>query len=267
MLKFEYVIISLFLLLFVGCSQTSIAVVNEPLDVNIQDYNGEIVLFYVAEEKQLTTLDSIAAKGSFNILVDDSSGCVIGDAVDLWDNTQYFQGIITDVTGNNISFISQLNTNFNIENTVVKCGNWKLNVDGSTTKKIFYLNPPSNVSWDIESLGITFTDNADHDFTTFGSRNALTNGFTGGIKNGEFKRFFLIVNNAGFKEHGFDYDEIDKAPSGSYGFYEELLFEKKFGAIPKLMGNMSEKIVFNVNDDLTSQEAIVLTVRGHYKTD
>lgn len=110
-------------------------------------------------------------------------------------------------------------------------------------------------------------DTTDFDSNTFGNIPALTNGFTAGIRNGEFTRIFLVINNKGFQEHGLDFSSINKAPAGYYGFYEEMLFEKKFGAIPKLDGNMSEKFVFNVNDDLTAQYEMAVGIRLHYKTE
>lgn len=112
-------------------------IMNPSLDVNVQDYNGELLVLYPTLELQLTSLTSDAFRGNFTINVENATNCNIGDAVDLWDDTNYFQGIITGVSGNQITYISQLTRNFETSNTIVKCGAWKMNVDGSTEKKHF----------------------------------------------------------------------------------------------------------------------------------
>lgn len=88
-----------------------------------------------------------------------------------------------------------------------------------------------------------------------------------GVGKTEFLIDSLVNNNLGFVEQGFDYLEIGKSPSGQFGFTTELLFEEKYGAIPKLIGSIGDKIVINVNDDLTSQEHIGANIRIHYKTE
>ena len=264
---------SLFLLLFVGCTTTIESVAPIPIEdngavpVNIQDYNGRLFSYFLTKELQLTTLTTDAFISDFNISVDNATGCLVGDAIDLWDDNNYFQGLITDVTGSTISFVGTIVHNFSTTNTVVKCGEWNLNVDGSVNKQTFSITPPTNSSWDLESCTMQFKDNSDWDINTFGSRTSLQNGFTAGIRNGELTRLFLIYNNGGFALRGFDINNIEKAPSGLYGFTANLDFETRNGAIPALHGLEGESFLVNVNDDLTSQTELAFVVRGHYKDD
>ena len=223
--------------------------------------------YFLTKELQLTNLTETVAIGDFNATVVDSTGCVAGDAIDIWDDTNYFQGIITDVVGNTISFVGSTVHSYEIENTTVKCGEWNMAIDGSVTKQTFSINPPNKVDWDIESCAIQFKDNSDWDINTFGSRTSLDNGFTAGIKDGETTRFFLIYNNGGFALRGFDITNIEKAPSGLYGFTANLDFEKRNGAIPVLVGSTGDEFTANVNDDLTSQTEVAFVVRGHEKDD
>jgi len=240
---------------------------NNAVPVNIQDYNGKLFSYFLTQELQSTTLTEDTVFMGFNVTVDNTTNCVVGDALDLVDQNNNFQGIITSIDDNIISFVPSLVNNFELETTEVKCGEWNMAVDGSSIKQTFTFDVPSNVTLDLESIAVQFKDNSDWDINTFGSRTSLENGFTAGIQDGQYTRFFLIYNNGGFSLRGFNIEDIEKAPSGLYGFTANLEFEKSYGAIPALYGEDDDKFVANINDDLTSQTEIAFIVRGHYKDD
>jgi len=239
---------------------------DDGVEVSIQDYNGETVSLFITREEQLTNLTQDYNMRNESIVINDSTGCVVGDAIDLYDNVSYFQGIITDVVGNEIFFTPPLDKNFKQENTFVKCGEWNLNVDGSVNTQQFYINPPTKLSWDIESVAMQFQDNSDWDIDSFGSRTSLENGFTVNVEDGIEKQLFLIYNNGGFILRGGTIQNIEKAPSGVYGFSVDLVFSEKYGAVLELDGRTKDKLVARVRDDLTSQNEISFVVRGHIKT-
>lgn len=235
------------------------------IETSIQDYNGRIVSFYLTKELQKTTLSEDAFLDERAVNVTDSSGCLVGDAIDIYNHNYYFQGIITSITGNEITFTPQLDVNYNASSSFVKCGEWNMNVDGSVTMQEFYINPPMNASWDIESIGMQFKDDKDWDINTFGSRSSLSNGFLVLVEDGQNKDLFLIYNNGGFALRGGVLQNFEKAPSGLYGFNVDLEFATKYGSILALYGYDDDRLVAQINDDLTSQTEIAMTIRGHYK--
>jgi len=234
------------------------------VETSIQDYNGRMISFFLTKSLQNTTLANDVDIDSSSIVVDDSTGCLVGDAVDIYNHDFYFQGIIQSIVGNTITFTPSLDVNYTTGDKV-KCGEWNMNVDGSVTMQEFYINPPLNASWDIESIAMQFKDNSDWDINTFGSRTALTNGFVLLARDGFEQQLFLIYNNGGFALRGGVVQNFQKAPSGLYGFNVDLEFAAKYGAIPSLDGSMGDTLVAQINDDLSSQTEIALAIRGHYK--
>ena len=248
-------------------SDLSINSINEDVDVVVQDYNGEFISVFLTQELQLTTLSQDHYLGNTTILLTNATNCFVGDAIDIYNDYSYFQGIITVVNGNTLTITPPIDTDFLSSNTEVKCGEWNMNVDGSTTPVEFYVQPPFKRDWDIESIGMQFKDNADWDIETFRSLTALTNGFSVIIEDGRYKDLFLIYNNGGFLLRGGTIQNIEKAPSGTYGFIVDMEFETKYGAIPRLYGTNNEKMIAIIRDDLTDQEEIAFVVRGHVVED
>jgi hypothetical protein len=236
---------------------------NGGIPVNIQDYNGKLVSLFLTQEAQITTPTSEILENTNNITVNNATGCLVGNAIDIYDNNNYFQGIIINIIGNNIIFTPKIDTNYG-QDTEIKCGAWNMNVNGEVNEQEFYIKPPKNTEWDIESIGMQFIDNADWDISTFGSRSSLTNGF---VLTSANRELFLIYNNGGFSLRGGVLTPFTKAPSGKYGFVVDLEFEKKYGSVLKLNGKYEEKIITKIRDDFSSQEEIAIVIRGHYKND
>lgn len=238
---------------------------NGDLEVQIQDYNGKIVSFFLTQTLQESVLSSSLEIMDNTATIDNVTGCLVGDALDIWDGNNYFQGIITDKTDDVLTFTPSIDYAYDSTDSYIKCGEWNLNVNGATNPIDFSIKPPYNSKWDIESIGMLFQDNLDWDISTFGSRTALSNGFVVGVENGIITKLFLIYNNGGFMLRGGNVQNVEKAPAGVYSFNIDMEFESKYGAILKLDGTLNESLVATIQDDLTSQSEIAFTLRGHYK--
>jgi len=268
MLKLKYILISLVLLLLAGCSNTSIAVVNEPLDVSIQDYMGEAFSFFLTKTLSNPILTSDIAQNDLVIDVDTTTGCTNFKAVDIYDDKHYFQGLVKSVTATTITLTSMVDADFSTSNTIIKCGEWDLSTsNGIITPEIFSITPPTNSSWHIISTVFNCLDNTVMDSATFCGIPALTNGISGSVIDGYTKDLFLIYNNNGFVLRGFDLEYIPKAPSGVYGLNSKLIFKDNYGAVIELNGNTGDTWRAINRDDLTSISEIAITVNGHYITD
>lgn len=235
------------------------------VEVSLQDYTGRLVSFYATYPLKITNLTTNIYVEDTNITLYNTTGCALGQALDIYDKNNYYQGLIKAINGNTITITPEIDYNFtDLENTVAKCGITNLNVNGLTQKYEFYISPPTNKKWHIESIGMGFNDNLDWDMSTFGSRTALNNGFIVETENGELNELFLIYNNEGFLHRGFTLQNIEKAPAGVYGFSADLEVNTKYRTIIELDGSKNEKIIAEVQDDLTSQSSIRFIIRGHY---
>lgn len=99
--------------------------------------------------------------------------------------------------------------------------------------------------------------------STFGGIPALTNGLVGRTENGDIKNRFLISNNAGFFEYGFDTNYNPKVPSGTYAFWAEKYYDTENGSIIRLDGASGGKYKIYVQDNLTAIGKIAVTMHGH----
>jgi hypothetical protein len=237
-------------------------------DVAIQDYTGEAFSFFLTMPLQYTTLTQNININDSVIIVDDSTNCNIFDAIDIYNNYSYTQTLIKNVVGNTITLNSELDRNFNISDTIIKCGEWDLSTsDGSVTTQTFMITPPMSQKWHIYSTAINILDNAVMDSAKFGGGPALINGISGRVTDGYTKDLFLIYNNNGFFLRGFDLNYIEKAPSGVYGLNARLRFNDEYGAVVDLDGATSDEWQAVNRDDLTGQSEIAITISGHYVND
>ena len=247
-------------------SGTSLVTDKGDIPVMIHHYTGESFSYFLTMVINSTTLTENAYVGNETVYVTSTSGCTIFDAINIYDDENYFQGIIQEVGIDHINFTSKLDRNFNISNTVVQCAEWDLSTtDGTIEEKVFSIEAPTNKIWHISSTVINILDDSPMDSATFGGRTALSNGISGRIVDGYIKEMFLIYNNNGFNLRGFELDYIDKAPSGVYGLNAMLKFEESYGAMVRLDGETNYQWQAVNRDDLTSQEQIAITVNGHIR--
>jgi hypothetical protein len=268
-----YVLLLAFLsiFLFSGCVGGNVAVMptreDGALDVNIQDYTGDIQSFFLIEVLQVSNLTATINKGANTADLANSSNCVAFQAINIYSPNNMYQGIITDKVGSTISFTPSIDTEYNIADSYVYCGNWNMAVDGSTTPRIFSIHAPAGENYDLTSSVIGIIDDKDMDYSTFGSLPALSGGFVNRVVDGYTKNLFLIYNNLGFKLRGYESSYITKAPSGKYGITSKILYNEVYGAIPRIKGATKDTYQAVIQDDLTGLDELVQTVHGHKTTD
>lgn len=257
-----------------GCYRnTGVGITNVPTDVDgnvpisVQDYTGEGFSFFLTQELANTTLTNNASKGDLTINVTNATGCIVFDAINIYDNESYFQSLILSTTATSITMNSELDNDFDISNTYVECAEWDLSTsDGSITPEFFKISPPTNRTWHIVSTAINILDDSPMDDSRFGGGPALTNGISGRVTDGYSKDLFLIYNNNGFFLRGFDKSYQDKAPAGLYGLNAILFLRDVYGIVVELDGSTRDVWEAVNRDDLTTQEEIGITVNGHYVT-
>lgn len=271
--KKQYILVLLSLLLLTGCSffkapGVGIAVSPKTQDVAVQDYTGEAFSFFLTKVEATPSLQTDIVKNNMTIRVNSTVGCVIFDAINIYDNISYFQSLILSTTATTITLNSQIDRDFSTSNTIIECAEWDLSTsDGSVVPETFSIRPPTSRTWHTISTVFNCLDNTVMDSAKFCGGPQLTNGISGRVIDGYQKDLFLIYNNNGFKLRGFDLEYILKAPAGVYGLNAELIFKDKYGAVVELNGDTNDTWQAVNRDDLTTQEEIAITVNGHYVSD
>ena len=236
---------------------------NNVIDVSIQDYTGEIQSYFLTYILKETTLTSNAMINGNQINVVDTTGCNMGNAVNIYDDRSFYQGLIISLTATSINLTPPLDKSFMQANSFVECGDTNMAYDGLTTPRVYSIHPPTNVSWDITSSVISILDNTIMDSAKFGGIPALSNGFLIRTVDGTTKNLLLAYNNNGFKLRGFEVDYIDRAPSGVYGLNAFIDVKRAYGAVFRIDGRLNDTMETLIQDDLTGLTRMVMTINGH----
>lgn len=275
------VLISFFCLcIFSGCSRTSIAV----WDGVLRNDTGDSIIkinavptleydfiadsidgLYATRVLHNTTLTSDTSINDRVIYVTDTTDCVIGDALNIYDENYFSQVLIQAVGTNNITINAPMDIEFSTLNTIVECADWTINEDGSTTPVVYTLQPPSNATWHINTIVYSFQDDSPMDSGTFGSLPTLTNGLIVRTYDGYVRNLINVVNNKGFDERNCPIIYDDKAPAGTYGAKCTKYFKTSTGTVIELVGSTGDRFEVIVQDDLTAQDLFAVTGLGHYK--
>lgn len=232
-------------------------------DVQIQDTENTDFNIYLCKELGSTTLAVASAINDRSVTVTSATGALVGDCIDIIEGHHFFQSIIKTVVGNVITFASPLDNSFTTS-AMVHFGEWNLaTANGSVTPQIFSVSPPPDANYHITAISFTMTDEGTMDDSKFGSLTALTNGIVARRVDGTIANYFLISNNAGFFQYGYDTTYPDKVPAGIYSFRARKLLKEINGTIIALNGDTADELQIIVQDNLTSLSEFTVTIHGH----
>lgn len=236
--------------------------------INVLPQDPEYVGFnlYLCSQLAQTTLASNATLNGTTIVVTSATGITTGKAINLLQGDRIFQSLVKNVSGTTITLASPLDYAFTAGATVCS-GNWNLNQDGSTTPVTFKIQAPPDVKFHITAISITMTDDATMDDSKFGSLTALTNGLIARRVDGSTANYFLVTNNAGFYQAGYDTDYPTKVPSGVYAFRARKDLRNTNGNVIALDGTTLDQLQFIVRDNLTALSEFTVVVHGHIVED
>lgn len=232
--------------------------------INVLPQNPQYIGFnlYFTAQLASTTLASNATLNGTTIVVTSAINITTGKAINLSQGNRIYQSLVTAVNGTTITLASPLDYAFTAGATV-SVGNWNLNQNGATTPVIFKISPSPDIKFHVTAISITMTDDATMDDSKFGSLNALTNGLLSRRVNGSTDNYFLITNNAGFYQFGYDTDYPTKVPSGVYSFRARKDLRKVNGNVIALDGATTDQLQFIVRDNLTTLTEFTIQAHGH----
>jgi len=232
------------------------------LDVNIQDQYSIPINLYLCVETDTLTLASTLTIDDVVISVTDATSADIGQVINIFEDTRFYQSIIVDISENDLTVASPLDFEFTTE-AKVTIGSWNLAVDGSLGTITAYIKPPSGLKFDIYSLRVNLISDSRMDSSLFGSLDPLSNGILFRLVDGTTTNLPLVVNNMGFAEQGFEvyYDENSKADY--YGFRAKKNYNVENGVSLRLNGATQDEFRLLIRDDLTDLSVMSCTINGH----
>lgn len=244
----------------------SIGAYNAPyncIDVLPQDPQYIGFNLYLCSVIAQTTLASNATLNATTVVVTSATGIVAGQVINIYQSNRIFQSLVTNVTGTTITVATPLDYAFTAGANLCS-GNWNLNQNGATTPVIFKLGAPPNVKLHITAISITITDDGTMDDSKFGSLTALTNGIVARRVDGDTVNYFLITNNRGFYQAGYDTQYNDRAGgTGAYGFLARKDLRKCNGNVISLDGATLDELQFIIRDNLSTLTEFTVAAHGH----
>jgi hypothetical protein len=276
-MKKAIIVLIIGMFLFSGCTYDTI--VENPSEINVKSENSSVDVYIQDDTSQLESfyLIDVLYEGTFtnNISIDDNeigstdtNFCDVGDAINIYDDYELFQALITSVNVTHYKFTPVIDKEFLANESYYECGPYNMNVSGSISDPVTYsIHPPEKTNWQIKTNIINLVDTSPMDSLTFGSRPALENGFLLRRKNGVYNNLFMIYNNNGFTNRGYDYLSIPKALSDYYEASFRMNFQDVMGVYIQLNGSLRDTFQVIVYDDLRSQEEVVSTIGGHRVVD
>lgn len=236
---------------------------------NVLSQDPEYIGFnlYLCSQLAQTILASNSTLNANTIVVTSATNITTGKTINISQGARIFQSLVTNVSGTTVTLASPLDYAFATGATVC-VGNWNLNQDGSSTPIIFMIQPPPNAKFHIKTITITMADNAEMDDSKFGGITALTKGLIARRVNGSTFNYFLVTNNRGFSQAGYEKKYNDRAGgTGAYGIdiVKDLMVNN--GNIIALDGATNDQLQFIIRDNLTALSEFTVSVHGHIVED
>lgn len=234
-------------------------------DVQVQDIPYVGINLYLCKELATTDLASDMAIDSYTATVTSATGALVGDCINIRQGSNIFQSVIKNVNGNIITFGSPVDIAFT-SGANVCFAEWNLATANASTsaRQVFKACPPSGADYHITAISFTITDNIAMDDVKFGGITALTNGIIARRTDGSIANFFLISNNGGFYQYGYDTQYVTRSSGGSlYGFNARKKMSEVNGAVIELKGSSSDEFQIIVQDNLTDLSEFTVQIHGH----
>lgn len=239
----------------------------DSIDVSIQDQYSRIVDFYMINHATAIspTITTNSAIDTYVLTVGDTTGVTAQDAINIQQGGREMQALVVSKTATTITINVPLEFDVT-DDAILYVGKWNMNVDGSTTRKVYSIKPPAGVKWDITRVNFSLNGTKKMDDTMFGSlAGPLAKGVVLRIKNGIYKNIFVVNNNGGFAERCTEaiYPESQKVDDFALRVSRD--FKTQDGVTVRLNGDDNDELQVLIQDNLTDAKMLkfACVVHGH----
>ena len=218
-----------------------------------------------------TGVDAVLAvavsAGDINITVDDATGFIVGDTLQIEDGViETTFPTITNIASTVFTLDRPLDFSFDINDTVEVVDN-RMDVNASLVSPISYkLIPDGTQQWHVVSFTISMVHPGAADDSKFGDIAALTNGIVFRGYNATANRYRTLTN---WKTNGdikLDFGEVvysDKAGGGEHGTQGTVSIKIRAGAVPSIDGAKGDFLEILIQDDLAALSSVKIKAQGH----
>lgn len=240
-------------------------------DVYLQDQSTDIIDLYLCAELDTVNLAADAIIDTRTVEFEPGHGFVVGQWACIRSNGFWYQGRVTVVNGNIITFDTPFNQTYS-DGSSVRRVTPEMNVDGSANRIIFAMGPAPGKKWDITRFSVALRDDAAMNDGKFGGLTQLINGMVvRAKKEDKYINIFTARNNSHLAEQSswFEYTDATLGPAGQYGFKMNrgLSGQENNGVVIRLDGDKGEQLQAIVQDNLTGLTYMRIIAYGHVVED
>jgi len=255
----------------------AIGVTNSALDVMLQDqFTRPIEVFFARYIKSvlLASGGSAITLATKTFAIDDTTTIDVGDILNIDEDAIHYEGVITNInTGTGVLTCDRESNNAFTFDATAYITKRAINVNGSSTERVFKIQPPVNAKWDITKVVLCFQGIRAMDDSMFADITTLANGcilrsyydYSGGAPTRAHNYFNAKTN--GELALSFNSTQYDDRASGSgkYGFKAVKTWSgaENSGVTVRLDGSQGDNLQLVVRDDLTEITSFYIVAHGH----
>lgn len=184
-------------------------------------------------------------------------------------------GTVLSVATNTITLDSPIDFEYKTTDFSFR-GSDDVAVDGSSTTKMFIIQPPIGFNWDITRVMFSMIDSSTPDDSKFGGADALTNGLVLRLCRNYGTEYYNLANfktNGDIANYAYDVSYTTRSGGqGSYGVRSRLTFSgpEKMGSVIRLRGGDNpqagpqDQLQILVQDNLTVLDSFKILFQGHW---
>jgi len=227
------------------------------------------------------TLAADAVVDTYTVTLSAGHSAAIGDTLVLFEQQVVgepflYEGMILGVLGDVLTLDRPLNFSYTSAGTFAILTETEMAVDGSVTRQIYRVQPPTFYSFDITRMTISMVMGTQGDDALFGDLTALTNGITVRLVRDYENEYFNMANwkdNGHIAETCYDMVYTERSGGGgSYGMRARWTFggTQNMGAVVRLRGGSNpvlgpqDRIEIVISDDLRGLSHMGALVQGHW---
>ena len=245
---------------------------NGAVDVNVQDQTSPTFdLFFSETLDDTLTLANDAIIDAYSIDLNAGHGAQVGDQLAIYNlgANRIYIGDIIAVNVDTIELDTPINFTYDATTSVVVRTTKELNVDGSTTRRVFKIEPPIDLEIDITRIMLKIICSSPPEFSMFGDiAGGLSRGVVMRRTDGTNTNYFNVKTNGELANLMYDVAFYDQTKTqGVNGVTGRLTYggQGKHGAVIRLAKN--ERLEIIIQDDLTSLNSFRIIASGHLTID
>ncbi len=225
---------------------------NSAVKVFIQDQTTDVIDLYFHEELNMTAVAVETAIDDITIELASGHGAVDGNFLEISEAQHVSQFEVLSVDADTITIDSPMDHVFTTAATI-QISNVDMNVDGSTTPRVFQIDPIPGQEWDVTRVILAIESADNMDFSLFGSIPEIARGCVIRLVNGTTENLFNWKTNGDFINRSYDHIFQENVGQSVRGFTARTTFagQSKRGVTLRLEGNKGDELQVIVQDDLT----------------